>query len=174
MTEENTDGVSLRHVTGRPPPRRIIRSRRARSDFVSRLVGIGGISLALCLVLFTACSAVETQTCPDGYEKFTEHRMFFGRGSNEAESVDDADWDKFLGEVVTPRFPDGLTVVDGAGQWREGGSVIHKERSKVLIILTPADAVVSDQLGEISEEYKSRFDHELVLITTEDACAAFN
>jgi hypothetical protein len=128
----------------------------------------------LCLILFTACSAAETQTCPDGYEEFTEHRMFFGRGSSEGESVDDAGWDKFLGDVVTPRFPDGLTVVDGAGQWRGGGPVIHKERSKVLIILTPADAVVSDQLGEISEEYKSRFDQELVLITTEYACAAFN
>ena len=174
MTEENTDGVSLRHVTERPPPCRIIRSRRARSDFASHLPVFVGVLLALCLILFTACSAVETQTCPDGYEKFTEHRMFFGRGSSEAESVDDADWDKFLGDVVTPRFPDGLTVVDGAGQWREGGSVIHKERSKVVIILTPADAVVSDQLGEISGEYKSRFDQELVLITTEDACAAFN
>ena len=41
-------------------------------------------------------------TCRDGYEKFAEHRMFFGRGSGELERVSDTDWERFLAEVLTP------------------------------------------------------------------------
>ena len=52
-------------------------------------------------------------TCRDGYEKFAERRMFFGRGSGEVERVSDTDWERLLAEVLTPRFPDGLAVMDG-------------------------------------------------------------
>ena len=131
-------------------------------------------ALLLGLVLLVACSPGETMTCRDGYEKFAEHRMFFGRGSGEVERVSDTDWERFLAEVLTPRFPDGLTVMDGAGQWREDGTIIHIERTKVVVILTPREASVSAKLHEISDEYKRLFNQGLVLITSEDSCAAFN
>lgn len=36
--------------------------------------------------------------------------------------VSDEDWRAFLAAEVTPRFPDGLTVIDAAGQWRDGAA----------------------------------------------------
>jgi hypothetical protein len=39
--------------------------------------------------------------------------LLFGRGN-----VSDRNWDRFLADEVTPRFPDGLTVFDAKGQWR--------------------------------------------------------
>ena len=89
-------------------------------------------ALLLGLVLLVACSPGETMTCRDGYEKFAEHRMFFGRGSGEVERVSDTDWERFLAEVLTPRFPDGLTVMDGAGQWREDGSIIPSHFEAII------------------------------------------
>ena len=61
-----------------------------------------------------------------------------------------------------------------AGQWREDGTIIHIERTKVVVILTPREASVSAKLHEISDEYKRLFNQGLVLITSEDSCAAFN
>ena len=44
--------------------------------------------------------------------------LFFGRDRAGQQTVSDAEWADFLASVVTPNFPDGLTVFDGYGQWR--------------------------------------------------------
>ena len=44
---------------------------------------------------------------------------------------------------VTPDFPDGLTVQNGRGQWRDAHGRIEKERSYELILLYPVTAIVS-------------------------------
>ena len=40
----------------------------------------------------------------------------------------------------TPRFPDGLTVLDAAGQWRDGSGAIMRERTKLVIVLAKPGA----------------------------------
>jgi hypothetical protein len=41
---------------------------------------------------------------------------------------------------VTPRFPDGLTVYETTGQWRDPATkAVTRERSRVLRIIVPAD-----------------------------------
>ena len=96
-----------------------------------------------------------------------------GRGGPDGEIVDDAAWDAFLDEAVTPRFPDGLTVVDGQGQWRGADGVIKKEHSKLLVILAPPGGDAKPQLNQIAQEYKVKFDQEAVLQTVSDTCTAF-
>jgi hypothetical protein len=39
---------------------------------------------------------------------------------------------------VTKRFPDGLTLLNGLDQFRDGSAIIQ-EKSKVLILLYPFD-----------------------------------
>ena len=88
--------------------------------------------------------------------------------------MDDAEWDEFLADTVTPRFPDGLTALDGNGQWRGPDDQIQKEASKLLIILVPTDDEEADELVEqVSDEYKSRFEQESVLKTVNKTCVAF-
>ena len=43
--------------------------------------------------------------------------LLFGR-SMPGGQVSEPAFQDFLAGVVTPRFPDGLTVLDGYGQWR--------------------------------------------------------
>ena len=50
-------------------------------------------------------------------------RLFFGLGTPDGIVSDDA-WVRFLAEIVTPRFPNGLTVVDANGQWRGLGEIL--------------------------------------------------
>ncbi|MXY46351.1 MAG: DUF3574 domain-containing protein [Chloroflexi bacterium] len=56
--------------------------------------------------------------CPDGSDRFDEYRLIFGRNIGDAEGVSDYDWRAFLPDTVTPRFPDGLSAFDAAGQRR--------------------------------------------------------
>ena len=76
------------------------------------------VFLAFAAMLAVACGGADVSACPEGTEPFVQYELFMGRSGDAGEVVDDAAWDAFLGETVTPRFPDGLTVLDAHGQWR--------------------------------------------------------
>jgi hypothetical protein len=63
---------------------------------------------------------------------------------------------------VTPRFPDGLSVIDVAGQFRSSTGIIVREPSKLLVILAPDAAAVADEIGQVIRIYKRRFDQARV------------
>ena len=108
-----------------------------------------------------------------GTERYAEYRLFFGRNRGGVEVVSDAKWRAFLAEEVTPRFPDGLTVVDAAGQWRGPSGTIERERAKMLIVLAAPGAEGMRHTGEIAEAYKRTFGQESVLRTVGTTCASF-
>ena len=45
--------------------------------------------------------------------------LMFGRKIGDRIGVSEAQWARFLDREITPRFPDGLTVIDTRGQWRD-------------------------------------------------------
>ena len=120
-----------------------------------------------------ACSETGEPSCPEGTERFVEYQLFMGRSGPDGEIVDDEAWDTFLADTVTPRFPDGLTVLDGRGQWRGSDGLIKKERSKLLVILAQPGDDKMRLIDEISDEYKRRFSQESVLQVVDDACVSF-
>ena len=115
----------------------------------------------------------DAPACPPGTEQFAEYRLFFGRSQGDREVVSDAAWRAFLASEVTPRFPDGLTVLDAAGQWREGSGAIVRERSKLLLILARPDDDAMRRTDEIAEAYKRAFGQSSVLRVITPACASF-
>ena len=117
--------------------------------------------------------AAAAAPCPPGTEPFAEYRLFFGRSQGDVETVSDEDWRAFLAAEVTPRFPDGLTVLDAAGQWRGGDGAIVRERSKLLLVLAPPGGDAMRLTDEISEAYKSAFGQSSVLRAVTAACASF-
>ena len=83
-----------------------------------------------------------------------------------------ADWHRFLATVVTPRFPDGLTVLDGRGQWRERGH-LSREVTRVLVIFYTPDATSEARIEAIRDLYERRFKQRSVLRADSTACVAF-
>jgi hypothetical protein len=78
--------------------------------------------------------------------------------------VSDAEWQRFVDEVIVPRFPDGFTVVDGAGQWRDQRTGVSvAERSKLLILYHPVDEACDGKLDEVARAYGARFHQQSVL-----------
>ena len=120
------------------------------------------------------CDALAPGT---GAEAWVQTELYFGRGTDDTDSeITDEQWQEFLDTEVTPRFPDGLTVLDGYGQFLNASGVIASEDSTVLIILAPMDptGATSAALDEIREAYKVEFDQESVLRTdTYPVCTAF-
>ena len=87
--------------------------------------------------------------------------------------VSDEEWRAFLADTVTPRFPDGLSVFDASGQWRDSEGGIVRERSKMVLILAEPSSDAARRLDETAEEYKRKFSQESVLRVVDSACVAF-
>ena len=134
--------------------------------------------LSLVFVFLAAC--IEDNTvelvdlvCEDGGEQWVEYRLFMGRGDGDVEVVSDADWEQFLADVITPRFPDGLSVIDVAGQGTTADGTFERERTKMLLVLAPPGDDAMARIGEIGDEYKQRFNQNSVLRVVTNTCVAF-
>ena len=129
--------------------------------------------LALAGMMLAACTVSTAPACPEGADQWVKYQFFMGRSNQTGAVVDDAAWATFLGDTVTPRFPDGLTVFDARGQWRDSAGQIKKERTKVLVILAPPGEDGLRLISEISDEYKRRFSQQSVLQVVYDTCVTF-
>ena len=64
--------------------------------------------------------------------------LFFARGGRGRAPVTDAEWAEFAAQTVTPNFPDGFTVFDGQGQWRNPHTGhLARDPTKVLLVAAP-------------------------------------
>ena len=99
-------------------------------------------------------------------------RLVFGlRGPGGV--LSDREWEAFLAGVVTPRFPDGLTVMQATGQWRGTGPAVEREPSRVVEIVHKDVSEASERLDEIVAIYKARYGQESVMVTHTDARVCF-
>ena len=96
---------------------------------------------------------------------FIRTELYFGRNKPDGAEVSRKDFDEFLSGFVTERFPDGLTVLKGRGQFLDSDGEVEREHSVVLILLYPISArnEKSVKIEEIREEYKKRFLQQSVL-----------
>jgi len=98
-------------------------------------------------------------------EPFIRSELFFGSERGNQPEVSNEEFKQFLDESVTPRFPDGLTVLKGFGQFREANGEIVQEGSFVLVLLYPNETRrdSSNKIEAIRTEYLQRFGQESVL-----------
>lgn len=97
--------------------------------------------------------------------------LYFGRDKPGGGQVSEAEWTAFLADVVTPRFPDGLSVVDAGGQFRAPSGRIVRERSKLVVVIVFDAPLHRVKIGEVVETYKQRFGQHSVLQTEQPICA---
>jgi hypothetical protein len=133
------------------------------------------VKAALGALLLLAGCAAAPQPCPAGAGPATIAEAYFGRNVETRAPVTDAEWARFMADTVTPAFPDGLTVLDGLGQWRNAAGQISREDSKVLVLVLPGQdqAAASARLALVTAAWKARFAQEAVLTVFRAGCAAF-
>jgi hypothetical protein len=134
------------------------------------------IAAAVALTGLTGCvsaTVVKAPPCPAGQEAQRTAQLFFGRNIGGKPGVSEADFQKFIDQEVTPRFPDGLTVMDGGGQWRGDENKLIREASKVLLIVLPKRGDAAGRIETVRNAYKTRFHQESVLLITQSSCVSF-
>jgi hypothetical protein len=99
--------------------------------------------------------------------------MYFGRNIGGSLGVSEAEWDAFVDAEITPRFPDGLSVADLEGQWRDSQTgAIVREPSKALTIFLSSDGD-RVKLDAIVDAYKAQFQQQAVALVIERSCLSF-
>ena len=121
------------------------------------------------LILLAGCQAPHRI---DDAKWMTRTELFFGLSKPGGE-ISEVQWQAFVDDTITPRFPDGLTILDGAGQWKDSSGQISHERSKILLILHERDPGTLEKLDEIRAIYKQRFNQESVIRESGDVRVSF-
>jgi len=83
------------------------------------------------------------------------------------------EWSKFLGDVITPRFPQGLTVFRASGQWNMENGTMAREATYVVQIIHPNEERFEKNVRELVAVYKEQFQQESVLRVTARSCVSF-
>jgi Protein of unknown function (DUF3574) len=131
-------------------------------------------ALALSLFVAGAFPANAASPCPAGLEPRSQVELYFGRNIGEVLGVSEEAWAKFLDEEITPRFTEGLSVIDIKGQWKDPASGrIVREPGKMLVLIVAADDGIRARIAEIIALYKARHSQKSILMTERDVCAAF-
>jgi hypothetical protein len=111
--------------------------------------------------------------CPSGLKEVRTAQLVFGRDIGEKLGVSDDDWQGFLDREVATRFPNGFTVLDASGQWRDTEGRAVREPSKILLIVLTGLPHESERLAGVARAYKRQFRQESVLLVEQTACATF-
>jgi len=126
------------------------------------------------MLAFLRTAASEDTVCQAPAQPMAQIELMFGRNIGRRLGVDQAAWLRFLAREVTPRFPDGLSVLDAAGQWQDKGrGRIVREPSKLVIIITANGNATHDKIAAIVNAYKETFHQTSVGVVTQAVCAAF-
>jgi Protein of unknown function (DUF3574) len=119
-------------------------------------------------------AAAEPMACNAPLKPQQVAELLFGRKIGDRLGVSETQFLNFLDREITPRFPDGLTVYDARGQWRDGDrNRIVREPSKVVMIVLPGGPEDMARLTEVAEAYKKRFKQQSVGMVLRPACVSF-
>lgn len=125
----------------------------------------------------TILAGVPSAGLPSGCQPYERTELFFGTSRKADPPVSDEEFWAFLDAEVTPRFPDGLTLISGFGQYRGWDGKLTKERSMQLILLYPKPSAAdsSTRIEEIRQRYEQKFHQESVLRADdpEPRCVSF-
>ena len=92
-----------------------------------RLFGAG----AFALLIMTMPVLAQGIACSDPQQPMLEIDLVFGRNIGGELGVTEQQWTDFVAAEITPHFPQGLTIDDAVGQWRDPDkNTIVKKRDK--------------------------------------------
>jgi hypothetical protein len=101
-----------------------------------------------------------------GQNTFTKDELYFGMSKRRGGMISEAQWQQFLNSEITPRFRDGLTVLDAYGQYLNSAGILSREKTKVVILIYSPSPEKNQAINEIIDSYKQKFQQESVLRVT--------
>ena len=129
------------------------------------------LTLAL---LAAGCAARQDSCLLPTQQKMLVLSLYFGRDVPGRSQVTDAEWQRFASDVLGRQFPEGFTVFEAAGQWRNPATgAIAREATKVVQIAAAPTADLREKIEAATAAYKRRFNQVAVGAVSGWACGAF-
>lgn len=141
--------------------------------------GLGLLKPGICLGLVLAAGAV--QGAPPGSPppapaavavlqppppEWVRSELIFNLQGKDGAEVTQGEWELFLSEVVTPRFSDGLTILEGFGKPKGREGSFAREPINVLVLVHPDTEKFAESLRAVAAQYKKRFHLSVIRIKT--------
>ena len=120
--------------------------------------------------------AAPAPVCPAGTERMLVADLFFGRSIDGPRPghVSEADWNRFVADTLARAFPDGFTVRDAVGAWRDprSGRTVTEATKDVVVALDDRPAAL-ERVRSAMAVYRQRFHQHSVGLLLARACGAF-
>lgn len=142
----------------------------------SRLLTIGLVTAAFvagALIMYRLIMLDGIVACRVGATTLARLELLFGTAKKDGSVVTETEWQDFLATVVTPRFPDGLTVLSGYGQWHTDEGKPDGENLRVIVIWYQRSKQGDDKIEAIRNAYRERFEQESVMRVDGVSCVSF-
>ena len=118
---------------------------------------------ALLVLLTLSCAGLTV------YEQQELDTLYFGTLKPDGSPpVTDPEWQQFLGDEITSRFPSGLTTWEASGQWRDAHGTIERERTHIVQIVHGKNGQDEGRVVAIIALYKKTFAQEAVFRVRSD------
>jgi Protein of unknown function (DUF3574) len=120
----------------------------------------------------TALVACSTVASPDWCANGAIARLYLGLDTPAGE-VTDEQWRAFVADVMTPQFPEGFTVIDGQGQWRNGRGDLVRESTRIVEFVHDGTPRQRERVRTVANDYKRYFNQQAVLVTQAPSSLCF-
>src|SRR5262245_52592251 len=143
---------------------------RTRTVGISSLMFCAGVLVGTVTLAAIAQQAAADSPCGPSASAQLRTTLYFGLTRPKG-VVSELEWQLFLRDEVTARFPEGLTVWEAEGQWRRSDGVVDHERAKVLLLVHADTADARASVQGLIDRYRKVFEQQSVLWETARVCA---
>lgn len=136
------------------------------------------MSLAAAVLSAALLGAAAPAACaaPVAGRPYVETRLFFGTARPDGgPAVTERQFRRFVDTVITPGFPEGLTIQPGSAQYRDAHGIIERERSYEVTLPHPRSRLRIDnpRIERIRASYDKAFGQESVARVDEAVTISF-
>lgn len=121
----------------------------------------------------TSAQSSETLISNENRQLLTKNELYFGLSKPAGSRISEIEWQQFVNTVITPRFREGLTVIDANGQYQNNTGTIIREKTKLVILIHDNSLTKNKMIQEVIVNYKQKFQQESVLQVTSDVKVSF-
>ena len=111
--------------------------------------------------------------CRSDERAMVRDTLYFGASIPGGGAVDASAWQQFAADTLTAAFPQGYSVVDAHGVWRDAGGRSTQEDSRIVSIVHADTASIAQAVRQVAATYRERFHQESVLRERAAVCAQF-
>ncbi len=111
--------------------------------------------------------------CQNGSVPMRRLELVLGMSRRGQVDISEPEWSTFLAREVTPRFPDGLTVLEGNGQWKGSSGAIVREPARLLLVWVKPTPDLEARIDGVRAAWKAAHSQESVLRADGLSCVSF-